>query len=1030
MTPENGPEPAPAPSTLDILIVEDVAWDAELMRIELARNGTPCVTRRVEREDAFREALDERPPDIILADYTLPRFSALRVVRIVAELGLDIPTILVSGTITEEVARACLRAGISDYILKNSLLRLGPAVAAALEARRIRSEGAEARRQVEALSKIVEESLHEIYIFSADTLRFLHANQAALANIGYSLEKLSTLTPIDLEPEFSRVGFEAVLSPLRSGTRDAVVFESVHRREDGTEYAVEAHVQCLDYMGEPAFAAFVLDLDSREKAADQQRALETRFSSFANSSSDAMIVSDERGVIRYWNRAAESIFGYRRDEALGMPLVTIIPEPHRARHLRGMEDALSEGGIMRTTSTRVHGLRRDGVEVPIELTLGSWIQRDGAFFSAVARDITEQEKAERKVRGAAQHLRALLNHLPIVTYEANASEIAIIEWMSPQVDALLGTPSDVWLEGPEVFLGRVHPEDRDRVMAAAERGREVGAIDVEYRIAHEDGHYVRIRDRAVLGPASTGDARQVLRGVWVDVTAASEAERERQLLSAAVEQSSDLVLITDPDGCIEYTNPAFEEITGYTEEEVLGQNPRILKGGRLGVGFYEEMWKELRAGRPWYGDFPNRRKDGTEYVQRSTIFPVLDDEGRVQNLVGVGKDVSSELSVERQLRQAQKMEAVGRLTGGIAHDFNNVLGAILTNAQLLSMTLPGEFTGEDSEVADIAAAARRGADLIRRLMAFSRDEYLQLEVVDPSVILNEAQRLLSSLLPENIDLVIEEDHRGAVAALDQGATLQILMNLATNARDAMPDGGTLSLSTAVVADGSGRLEIEVRDTGTGMDEATVERVFEPFFTTKSAERGTGLGLAMVHTLVKRHGGTIDVSSRPDVGTAFRIRLPLAEAPEQTQEDEIEPRLSDARHRGKTVLLVEDEEPLRNAGRRVLEYAGFRVLVAEHGADALRLLEEHEGEISLVVTDLIMPVMGGGELYEATRGLVPRPAFVVTTGYGPDEVARCVVSDGLPILRKPWDAAALVTAAHEALDGAPRESRPTAPAVSS
>jgi PAS domain S-box-containing protein len=1020
---------APASTVpLRVLIVEDLEWDAELMRVELARNRIDCETRRVEREGEFRDALDAFRPDIILADYTLPRFSALRAVRIVDDMGLDIPTILVSGTITEQVALTCLRAGVADYILKSNLLRLGPAVTAALEARSIRRENERARLQIEALSGIVRDSLHEIYVFNADTLRFLHANRAALANTGYAMEELAALTPIDLKPEFTRAELESMLRPLRSGAQDVVLFQTVHRRKDGTEYPVEAHVQLTEYMGETSFVGFIVDLESRRRAEDEHHALETRFSSFANSTSDGMIVADADGLIRYWNRAAESIFGYTREEALGQPLVTIIPERDRSRHLKGFEDVARGAKPLERTTDRVTGLHKSGAEIPVDLTLGSWTECSGRFYSAVARDVTEKSRAEERVRDAEEHLRALLEHLPIVTYEASPMEAGSLLWVSPQVEAFLGTPPDAWIENPEFLFSRIHPDDRDRVRDAVIEGRASGSLDLEVRIAHEDGHYLWTWDRAVLGPSPSADAGPVLRGVMIDITAAKEAERERALLSAAVEQASDLVMITDPDGAIEYTNPAFEEITGYSAIEALGENPRILKSGRQPLAFYEEMWAEITAGRPWGGVFLNRRKDGDVYAQRTTISPVLDREGHVQNFVAIGRDVSRELALERQLRQAQKMEAVGRLTGGIAHDFNNVLGAILTNAQLLSMTLPSDFSGDGSEVADIETAARRGADLIRRLMAFSRDEDLHLEVVDPSSVLGETEKLLAGLLPEHIELALDEDHRGALVALDRSAIQQILLNLATNARDAMPDGGTLSISTAVVKNGREQLEIEVRDTGVGMDEDTMERVFEPFFTTKRADEGTGLGLAMVHALVDRHGGTIDVSSQPGVGTLFKICLPVADATEQSVVERAEPQLSESSHEGRTVLLVEDEEPLRNAGRRVLEHDGYRVLTAEDGLSALRILEANRDEISLVLTDFIMPVMGGGELYDATRDWARRPPFVITTGHSPGDLDGPAVSGEVPILRKPWGAEALSKAVRHALDQAYPDGSGPKPAV--
>ncbi len=896
-----------------VLIVEDMPWDAELMLHELVRSGLECVTRRVEVESEFREALEEFKPDIVLADYSLPRFSSMRALRIVKEFGLDTPVILISGTVTEEVALQCLQAGVADYLLKDSLLRLGPAVKAALESARIRR----ARRQAE----------------------------------------------------------------------------------------------------------------------DERTSIEMRLSAFADSTADAMIVSDAADRIRFWNRAATSIFGFSADEILGEPLITIVPEQLRAQHEADMNAAASGGRLASLSQTRTIGLHKSGVEVPIELTRGSWDEGGERFVSAVVRDITERVEAEERLRASTEYYRAILEHLPVVTYEASVDEPTSMRWLSPQIADLLGIPADR-LDDPEFFFERIHPDDRDRVRKAAWAARDSGSLDIEYRISHEDGRFLWIRDRAVVGPSMSNDDSHVVRGVLLDVTTARESERKRTLLSAVVEQSSSSVIITDTEGNIQYANPAFETITGYSREEVIGQAPRLLSSGRHPPSFYEEMWAELTAGRPWTRDFVNRRKDGTEYHQLSTIFPIQDAEGRTQNFVGIGRDISNERALEQQLRQAQKMEAVGELTGGIAHDFNNVLAAILTNAQLLAMELPPEAVDMRSEVRDIESAARSGADLIKRLMVFSRDEYLELEVVDPSEILTDTVALLKRLLPENIELTLQEAHAGALINVDRSGIQQILLNLATNARDAMPEGGTLVISTCVTgaetgrteSDGEPRVEIAVRDTGIGMDEETLERAFEPFFTTKDRGKGTGLGLAMVHGLVRRHGGTTRVASEPGLGSTFTISLPVAgpDEDEQSPRKTAAPRSEPGAHSGATVLLVEDEDPVRRAGQRVLDRLGYRVLLAENGRKAMELLEAHRAEISLVVTDIIMPELGGAKLYEATHDWEPRPAFLFTSGYSQPEVGGSVLDADVPFLRKPWDATGLA----EAVRGALNESQDSAPVVGS
>jgi PAS domain S-box-containing protein len=517
-------------------------------------------------------------------------------------------------------------------------------------------------------------------------------------------------------------------------------------------------------------------------------------------------------------------------------------------------------------------------------------------------------------------------------------------------------------------------------------------------------------------------------GVFVlslDISDRIRGEEDRAHLAAAISQSGEAVVITDADGRIEYVNPAFERISGYTRDEVLGQNPRLLRSGHQGEEFYRQMWATLNAGQTWHGRMINRRKDGTTYTQDATISPVLDAAGNLVRFVGVGHDVTHELLLGQQLQQAQRMETIGRLAGGIAHDFNNILSVINANADFALEALSPDHPAR-ADVAQIREAGDRAASLTRHLLAFSRQQMLQPELLNLNTVVTEMRDMIDRLIGEDVRCEVSlAEPLGAVRA-DPAQLQQVLMNLVVNARDAMPGGGTLTICTSEVdldetyashhlaVTPGPHVMLAVSDTGHGMDEATRLRVFEPFFTTKEQGRGTGLGLSMVYGIVKQSGGNIWVYSEPGSGTTFKIYLPLAEGTPGTA-SRATPETARARP-GEMVLVVEDEEAVRRIAVRVLERAGFEVLQAPDGVAALELCLAHRERIRLVLTDVVMPRMGGRELAARLAEGYPHVRVLYMSGYADDAVLRNgALEPGTAFVTKPFNAATLVTKVRELLD---------------
>ncbi len=501
---------------------------------------------------------------------------------------------------------------------------------------------------------------------------------------------------------------------------------------------------------------------------------------------------------------------------------------------------------------------------------------------------------------------------------------------------------------------------------------------------------------------------------------------EQQRLTIAVEQLTENVVITDANGSIIYVNPAFEASTGYTREEAMGRNPRLLKSDVQDPSVHQELWQTISSGRVWKGRLINRKKDGETYTVDVTVTPVRDDNDTIANYVAVQRDVSHELQLEDQYRRSQKMEAIGQLTAGIAHDFNNLLTAINGFAELLEMQMSTEDPLQQYAV-KILESGERAADLVSQLLAFARKQVVCPRVLNLNDVVRRMNAMLHRIIGEHIELKTVLDPKLCAVEMDPSQIEQLVVNLVVNARDAMPQGGCLTLETAdLVLDEEyvaeqvevtpGRyVVLSVADTGVGMPPEVLARIFEPFFTTKEVGKGTGLGLSTVFGIVKQNSGHITVYSEVGQGTLFRIYLPAFEGQTTVLDPETEPEMMPTG--SETILLVEDNPHVRELTENVLERLGYRVMSAGDGAEALQKMETARDEIDMLLTDVVMPGMSGRELAEQL--VAARPAFKVLfmSGYeGADISQRGMLLPDAPFLEKPFTPAALANKIRQVLDG--------------
>ena len=474
----------------------------------------------------------------------------------------------------------------------------------------------------------------------------------------------------------------------------------------------------------------------------------------------------------------------------------------------------------------------------------------------------------------------------------------------------------------------------------------------------------------------TADLESANRILQSEIQERKRAEVEFRRLAMVVEQAAESIIITDTEANIQYVNPAFETMSGYSREEVLEKNPRILKSGKQDEVFYRRMWETLSNGQVWSDHFTNRRKDGTLYEVDATILPIRDEAGKTISYVAACRDVTREMQLEAQFRQAQKMEAVGRLAGGIAHDFNNLLTSILGFSRLVYDKLDeGHPLREDIE--EVLRAGDRAATLTRQLLAFSRKQMIQAQPLNLNTIVVDMDKLLRRTLGEDIELVTLIECDDATVKADAGLIEQVLMNLAVNARDAMPKGGKLVIRTTRITLDTGYCNdhvdarpgeyavLSVHDTGVGMTEEVREHCFEPFYTSKEKGKGTGLGLTIVYSVVKQFGGFIDILSAPKAGTEIAVYFPITDLPREARAPREEVELPRGRE---TILVVEDEDTVRRLTVRILESLGYKVLQAAHGGEALLICERFTDPIHLILSDVVMPQIGGPELIERLQKL--------------------------------------------------------------
>jgi two-component system cell cycle sensor histidine kinase/response regulator CckA len=718
---------------------------------------------------------------------------------------------------------------------------------------------------------------------------------------------------------------------------------------------------------------------------------DTVFRALTESAPDGIVLVNQEGRIILVNERTERLFGFQREELLGQPVEVLVPTRFRGKH-RGHRAGFMGHQQVRPMGAglELFGLRKDSTEFPIEISLSPIVTADGSLVCAAIRDITDRKRIEER-------LRRLLDSAPdAMVIAGHDGKIVLVNSQTEKLfgyqrEELLGQPVEVLV--PERFWG-MHQTYRGRYMANPQ-ARPMGAGSELFGLKKDGTEFPveislspQVTEEGVLVSSTIRDITERKR--------VEEALRQSEASFRAMVEGTYGVYRATPEGKLLMVNSALVKMLGYaSSEEVLALNlaTDIFENGEYTPLLFDQPGRQKQFAKMeahW------KRKDGTSLAVEISGRPVKDDSATILYFEVIAEDVSHIRGVEQRLRHVQKMEAIGRLAGGIAHDFNNVLGVIVAYSEMLV-----EKLNEDEElfplVMSITKAVERGGTLTRQLLAFSRQQVLEPQVMSLGDYLGTIKDMLARVIGEDLELKIRTGDARLHVKVDPTQMEQVVMNLVVNARDAMPRGGRLTIETSEVdiddeycsrnpeARVGRHVMLAVSDTGCGMPPEVLSRIFEPFFTTKEQGKGTGLGLATLYGIVKQSGGHITAYSEVGRGTTFKIYLPATQ--EETAKRETLSPEKIAPRGVETILIVEDEESLRAVTREYLANKGYQVIVAENFEQAVEASADSARHIDLLMTDVVLPGASGPKLAERLATTRPEMKVLFVSGYTADALVH-------------------------------------------
>jgi two-component system, cell cycle sensor histidine kinase and response regulator CckA len=743
----------------------------------------------------------------------------------------------------------------------------------------------------------------------------------------------------------------------------------------------------------------------------------------AETATDAIITINERSIILFVNEAAERTFGYSVSEMMHHEITMLMPDYLREAHRAALGRYVETGQKHLTwTALRLVGLHRSGKEIPVEVSIGEHVHKGKRIFTGIVRDVSERMKTEAQLRQSEEKYASMIRSSPGAITLRSLPDRRYLE-INDGFTRLTGYTAEEVIGKTPADLGLW--VDRLPHLRTSEKLEKAGHVEKEeFRFRTKTGE---IRYGQVSAVRVTVNEEECMLSVTHDITDSKRAEEalrqsESHFRSLVHDAPYGIYRVT-ADGRLLQVNPALVKMLGYdSEEELLQRNmgKDVYRDAQAREALVAKHWQNKKDFREVEADW--RRKDGKIITVRMTGHVVLGKDNAAAYLEVFAEDITERRTLERQLLQSQKMEAIGRLAGGIAHDFNNLLGVILGHSDILE-----QHTGSNDRLRKSVEATRNAADraaaLTKQLLGFSRKQIVEPRVMDLNASVSEIEKMLHRVIGEDIELIIRLAPDLGYVKADPGQLSQILMNLTINSRDAMPGGGKLVIETANLeldetyarqhlGARPGRfIMLMVSDTGVGMDSETLSHIFEPFFTTKEIGKGTGLGLSMVYGIVKQSNGYIMAYSEPGHGTTFKIYFPRTEGslPVQGKQQEIAGGTE-------TILVVEDEPALRELACALLEDSGYTVIESLGVEDALQTAKDPQRRIDLLLTDVVMPGLDGRELASRMAALRPGLRVLYMSGYADDVIVhRGVLVQRTLLVQKPFTKGTLLQKVREALD---------------
>jgi two-component system, cell cycle sensor histidine kinase and response regulator CckA len=792
-------------------------------------------------------------------------------------------------------------------------------------------------REQAALRGILNATLESVWLFDVDC-RILMANKIAARRFGKTvMEMVGRHYSEFLAPELAQSRIARLKEAIR--LNQPLEFEDI--RGENT------YRNSLYPVSEPdgkvtGVVCYSRDITEQQKTQAALLKREEIFSNIVNQAGDAIgLVDVETMRFVEFNEAAHAMLGYTREEFTGFGPADIDAQftPEEIRQKINL--IVKQGSAVFETKHR----HRNGELRDFRINARRILLQGKNYITAIWSDITEGKRKEIDLRKLS------------LAVEQNPSSIVItdprgnIEYVNHRFTEVTGyTLDEVRGQNPRIFksgqqMAAVYEELWREITAGRDwRGELINR--------KKDGSFHT--ELVVIAPVkNTEGVITHFVAMKEDITERKRIEENHRRLATAVEQSGETIVITDTGGTILYANPAFEKSTGYSRAEAIGKNPRLLKSGKQEARFYREMWDRLARGETWKGHFINQRKDGTLYEEDATISTIRDAHGKIVNYVAAKRDVTREMQLEAQFRQAQKMEAMGTLAGGIAHDFNNILTVIFGYGYMLQMATTKNKDLHD-KVAEILLAAKRAKELVQQILTFSRQHEQKREIIRLGPVIKEATKFLRASLPANIQIDMELAEKAPAVLADPTQIYQVVMNLATNALHAMEgQQGRLTIKLEAFVPNETFLanhpkfrsipytRLTIADTGHGMDAKTMERIFEPFFTTKPVGKGTGLGLAVVHGIIQSHDGAITVESQIGRGTTFGLFFP-AQTADQMETDVAAGQLPLGN--GQKIMVVDDEIPVGAMLQKLLTTLNYQAAVCHRPDEAIALIKKIPGNM--------------------------------------------------------------------------------------